>query len=62
MYGLSNVPDDQLTSYAQNILNDKDQVQRIYERVEEETISKYVMDNATLDKKSITIDKFRGLK
>ena len=62
MYGLSNVPDDQLTSYAQNILNDKDQAQRIYERVEEETISKYVMDNATLDKKSITIDKFRGLK
>jgi trigger factor len=62
MYGLSNVPDDQLSAYAQNILSDKDQAQRISERVEEEAIAKYVMDNAGLDKKSISLDKFRGLK
>ncbi|MCI2082582.1 MAG: hypothetical protein LKK19_06640 [Bacteroidales bacterium] len=62
MYGISDVPDDQLTAFAQNILSDKDQAQRILEKVEEEAVAGYVKGVVTLDRKSVTLDEFRRLK
>lgn len=62
MYGLDNVPDEQLTGFAKSILSDKEQAQRIYERAELDTLVKYVKGVVTLDRKDVTIDGFRNLK
>ena len=62
MYGLNNVPEEQLESFAKNILSQEEQGRRILDQVENEKTIAAVREVVTLKKKKISVDKFRELK
>ena len=62
MYGMNNVPDEQLESFAKNILSQEEQSRRIYDQVENEKTISAVREVVTLKKKKISVEKFRELK
>ena len=61
MYGMQNVPDEHLTRYAEQMLGDRQQAERILERVEDDLVLNYVRKTATLEKKKISLEKMREL-
>ena len=61
MYGMNNVPDEQLESFAKNILSQEEQSRRIYDQVENEKTIAAVREAVTLKKKKISVEKFREL-
>ncbi len=62
MYGMNNVPDEQLESFAKNILSQEEQGRRILDQVENEKTLAAVREVVTLKKKKISVEKFRELK
>jgi trigger factor len=61
MYGMNNVPEEQLAKYAESILGDQKEARRIYEKCEDDMVIEYVKSVVTLDKKNISIEKLREL-
>jgi trigger factor len=59
MYGMNDVPEDQLAGFADRLLGDDDQARRLYDKVESDKVIAYVKDTVTLDKKKSTIEKMR---
>ena len=62
MYGMNNVPDEQLEAFAKNILSQDEQGRRILDQVENEKTFAAVREVVTLKKKKISVEKFRELK
>ncbi len=62
MYGMNNVPDEQLEAFAKNILAQEEQGRRILDQVENEKTLAAVREVVTLKKKKISVEKFRELK
>ena len=62
MYGMNNVPEEQLESFAKNILSQEEQGRRIYDQVENDKTIAAVREVVTLKKKKISVEKFRELK
>ena len=62
MYGMNNVPDEQLEAFAKNILAQEEQGRRILDQVENEKTIAAVREVVTLKKKKISVEKFRELK
>ena len=62
MYGMNNDPDEQLESFAKNILSQEEQGRRILDQVENEKTFAAVREVVTLKKKKISVEKFRELK
>ena len=62
MYGMNNVPDEQLESFAKNILAQEEQSRRIYDQVENEKTIAAVREVVSLDVKPISVEAFRELK
>ena len=62
MYGMNNVPEEQLESFAKNILSQEEQGRRILDQVENEKTFAAVREVVSLKKKKISVDKFRELK
>ena len=62
MYGMSNVPEEQLEAFAKNILSQEEQGRRILDQVENEKTIAAVREVVTLKKKKISVEKFRELK
>ena len=62
MYGMNNVPEEQLESFAKNILSQEEQGRRILDQVENEKTYAAVREVVTLKKKKISVEKFRELK
>ena len=62
MYGMNNVPDEQLEAFAKNILSQEDQGRRILDKVEDDKTFDAVREVVTLKKKKISVEKFRELK
>ena len=62
MYGMNNVPDEQLEAFAKNILAQEEQGRRILDQVENEKTIAAVREVVTLKKKKISAEKFRELK
>ena len=62
MYGMNNVPDEQLESFAKNILSQEEQGRRILDQVENEKTFAAVREVVTLKKKKISVEKLRELK
>jgi trigger factor len=58
-YGMSAVPDDTLTGYAQSILSNKEEAQRIFERVREDKVIAAVKSAVKLTNKSVSVDEFQ---
>ena len=61
MYGMNNVPEEQLESFAKNILSQEEQSRRIFDQVENEKTIAAVREVVTLKKKKISVEKFREL-
>ena len=61
MYGLNDVPEEQLNSYANSILSNEKEGRRIYEKTEEDMVIGYIKSVVTLDKKSISIDDLQKM-
>ena len=61
MYGMQNVPEEHLAKYAEQMLGDRQQAERIVERVEDDLTIDYVRKTATIEKKKISLDKMREL-
>ena len=61
MYGMNNVPEEQLEAFAKNILSQEEQGRRILDQVENEKTVAAVREVVTLKKKKISVDKFREL-
>ena len=62
MYGMANVPTNFIDEAAQKMLTDPQQVQRLSEQVAEQKIIAAVKDIISLEKKTISVEKFRELK
>jgi len=61
MYGMQNVPEEHLTKYAEQMLADRQQAERIIENVEDDIVLTWVRKTATLEKKKISLEKMREL-
>ena len=61
MYGMNNVPEEQLESFAKNILSQEEQGRRILDQVENEKSFAAVREVVSLKKKKISVEKFREL-
>ena len=62
MYGMGNVPEEQLEAFAKNILSQEEQGRRILDQVQNEKTIAAVREVVTLKKKKISVEKFRELK
>lgn len=61
MYGLNNVPQEQIDQYANTIISNEKEGRRIYEKTEEEKVIGYVKSVVTLEPKSISIDDLQKM-
>ena len=61
MYGMNNVPEEQLEAFAKNILSQEEQGRRILDQVENDKTFAAVREVVTLKKKKISVEKFREL-
>ena len=61
MYGMQNVPEEHLSKYAEQLLGDRQQAERIIERVEDDLTLNWVREHATIEKKKISLEKMREL-
>ncbi len=61
MYGLNDVPADQLEAYANSILQKEDEGRRIYEKTEEVKVLDYVKNAVTIEDKKVSAEKMREM-
>ncbi len=61
MYGLNEVPQEQLNQYAESILSNEKEGRRIYEKAEEDRVISYIKDNVSLDTKEISIEDLQKM-
>jgi trigger factor len=60
-YGMFSMPDDQLSSYAEQILKNEDERRRIATKVQEDKIMEVIKTSVTLDEKEISQEEFTKL-
>ncbi len=60
-YGMSNVPEENLESYAKEMLKNEEEQKKNVERILETKVVAYIRENVKLDNKQITIEKFNKL-
>ncbi|NLX40481.1 MAG: trigger factor [Bacteroidales bacterium] len=61
MYGMNEVPEEHLASFADRMLSDQQQASRIFERVEDDLTLNWIRSVVSFDKKKITIEKLHEL-
>ncbi len=61
MYGMNEVPEEHLVSFADRMLSDQQQASRIFERVEDDLTLNWIRGVVSMDKKKITIEKLHEL-
>lgn len=62
MYGMSGMPQNLIDSSAENMLQDKNQYNRLEEQCEDNAAIARVREEVTLQTKKISLDKFKELK
>lgn len=62
MYGLGNVPKELIQDAVVNVLNDRKQVERLAEQVEDQKVISKIKETVTLKPVKISASKFRELK
>lgn len=60
-YGITDIPDEYLDSYANEMLSKKEEVRRISDRKLEEKLINFIKNTVKIDEKQITVEKFRKL-
>ena len=61
MYGMQNVPEEHLNRYAEQLLGDRQQAERIVEKVEDDLVLTWIRRNATLEEKEVSLEQMREL-
>ncbi len=62
MYGMGNVPEDIISNSAKQVLEDRSQIDRLVEQVEDRKVLAKLKEEVTLTSKRIGSEKFRELK
>lgn len=62
MYGMNNVPEEQLETFAKSILSKENEGRRVYEQVEDQKTINAARGQVTLKNKEISVEKFRELQ
>jgi trigger factor len=60
-YGIQDIPDEYLESYANELLSKKEEARRIADRKLEEKLLNFIKNTAKLEDKDIAVDKFKKL-
>jgi trigger factor len=60
-YGLMDFPEDQLEAYAKQMIENKEEKQKIIDRLFEEKIIAFIKETVKLDEKQVTYDEFNDL-
>lgn len=60
-YGMATVADDMLDNYAKQILSNKDEARKIYDRVGEKKILGSIAEKVTVKEKKMTIEEFSSM-
>jgi len=60
-YGMFNVPDEHLESYATQILQNEEERKRLYNKVQEDKILEVIKSKVTLDEKQISNEEFNKM-
>ncbi len=60
-YGLANVPDEHINSYAVNLLKKEDEVRRLVDKLMEDKVVGFIKENVTSDVKEISNEEFGKL-
>jgi trigger factor len=60
-YGIMDIPDEYLESYAKELLSKKEEARRIADRKLEEKLLNFIKNTAKTDSKDISVDKFKKL-
>ncbi len=61
MYGMHNVPEEHLNRYAEQLLGDRQQAERIVEKVEDDLVLTWIRRTATLEEKEVSLEQMREL-
>lgn len=62
MYGIANVPEEQLESYAKSILSQENESRRVLDQVEDQKTIAAVREVVTVKPVKVTVEQFRELK
>ena len=62
MYGMNNVPEEQLEAFAANLLQNEQESHKIIDSVEDKKTFDAIKEVVTLSKKKISVENFRELK
>lgn len=62
MYGIANVPEEQLESYAKSILSQENESRRVLDQVEDQKTIAAVREVMTVKPVKVTVEQFRELK
>ena len=60
-YGMPNAPEDMLENFAKQIMDNKEQLQKIYEKLFEEKVVEYIRGKVKVSEKAISADEFAKL-
>jgi trigger factor len=60
-YGITDIPEEQLKNYAENVLKNEAERKKIVERLYEEKVFGHIKEHIKVDKKKITREKFNKL-
>jgi trigger factor len=60
-YGINNMPDEQIETYAVSILKKENEVRKMVEKLLEDKVTVYIKENVTLDTKTISNEEFSKL-
>ncbi|MCK9256143.1 MAG: hypothetical protein M0P36_10200, partial [Bacteroidales bacterium] len=60
-YGMSNIPEDILDKYAKESLQNKEELNKFYERAIEDKVVDFIIDEFELEEKEISLDEFYKL-
>ncbi len=60
-YGITNIPEDQLKTYSENVLKNEDERKKIIEKLFEDKVFEHIKEHVKVDKKKITREKFNKL-
>jgi len=60
-YGIADIPEEQLKTYAENVLKNEEEKKKIIEKSYEDKVFEHVREHIKVDKKKITREKFNTL-
>lgn len=60
-YGIMDVPEEHLEQYTAQLMQNKQEVQKLYERVEEEKVIDFIKSKVTIEDKEVTVEEFNKM-